>query len=388
MTVLHVDMDAFFAAVEQRDNPALRGKPVIVGAPPDKRGVVSTCSYEARTFGVHSAMPSREAARLCPQGIFLPGNHAKYAAVSAQVMEILERFTPIIEQVSIDEAYLDVTGSHGLFGDGEAIGRAIRKAIRSELDLAASVGVGPGKLVAKICSELAKPDGMKVAPFAPAELAAFLAPLPAGALPGIGKVARARLESRGVHTIGDLQRIDGELLRGLLGDSFAAYVREAAFGVDEREVAPPGEELTISREYTFGEDCTSREEVRRKLHELCDDVGRRLRAAGKWANLARLKLRWSDFRTITRQRPMSRSVRDDFSLFEEALALFDKERLVAPVRLVGFGVGDLSEAERQPELDLFGDAHGAAATAKKERLSETVDALRRKLGRSAFRRLQ
>ena len=388
MTVLHVDIDAFFASVAQRDHPEYRGKPVIVGAPPDRRGVVSTCSYEARKFGVHSAMPSREAGRLCPHGIFLPGDHAKYAAVSAQVMEILERFTPVIEQVSIDEAYLDVTGARNLFGDGEAIGRAIRAAIRSELELAASVGVGPCKTVAKICSELAKPDGLRAAPFEPRALAEFLAPLPIGALPGVGKVARAKLESFGYRTAGDVQRARGEALVALVGEKFAAHLRAAAFGEDRGEVAAPRPELSLSREHTFDVDCEDREEVRRTLHALSDDVGRRLRATGKWATEAHLKLRWSDFTTITRQKRIARAVRDDFSLFEEALALFDRERLVAPVRLVGFGVSGLADGGGQQELDLFGAGRGEVELERRGRLSDAVDALRRKLGKNAVTHLR
>lgn len=385
MTVLHVDMDAFFASVEQRDHPEYRGKPVIVGAPRDKRGVVSTCSYEARKFGVHSAMPSREAARLCPQGIFLPGDHAKYSAVSRQVMAILERFTPFIEQVSIDEAYLDVTGAHGLFGDGEAIGRSIRAAIRGELDLAASVGVGPNKLVAKICSELAKPDGLKAAPAEPGALAAFLAPLPSGALPGVGKVFGARLASFGFRSVRDIQEASRESLEAVGGVAAAASLRRSAFGIDDRPVGAHGEELSISREHTFPEDCTDRAVVREVLHGLVRDVGRRLRASGRWATEARLKLRWSDFTTITRQKPVSVAIRDDFSLFEEALALFDRERLVAPVRLIGFGVAGLGDAEGQGELDLFGAGDGAAPLKeRRERLSDAVDALQRRFGRGVF----
>ena len=390
MTILHVDMDAFFASVEQRDHPEYRGKPVIVGAPPDRRGVVSTCSYEARKFGVHSAMPSREAARLCPQGIFLRGDHAKYAAVSRSVMAVLDRFTPVVEQVSIDEAYLDVTGARNLFGDGLAIGKAIRAAIRGELGLAASVGVGPNKFVSKICSELAKPDGIKAAPFEPDALAAFLAPLEVGALPGVGKVARTELVKHGYRFVRDLQQASRTALAALFGERFAAYLGEVAFGRDDREVAPPREELSLSREHTFDTDCSDRAAVRLKLHELCDDVGRRLRASGKWATEARLKLRWSDFTTITRQRQIAHPVRDDFSLFAEALALFDREKLVAPVRLVGFGVAGLTDGESQQELDLFGDAPGGsqADLERKGRLSDAVDALRAKLGPQALKRLR
>lgn len=379
--VLHVDMDAFFAAVEQRDHPEYRGKPVIVGAPRDRRGVVSTCSYEARKFGVHSAMPSREAARLCPQGIFLPGDHAKYSRVSRQVMEILGRFTPVVEQVSVDEAYLDVTGARSLFGDGAAIARSIRAAIRSELDLAASVGVGPNKLVAKICSELAKPDGMKVAPEGEAELATFLAPLPASALPGVGKVMSARLASFGFRSVGDVQRSPSGL-EAAIGANAAEWLSRAAFGRDHRPVAAEADdELSISREHTFGEDCGDRAEVRATLKGLVADVGRRLRASGRRAGEVHLKLRWNDFTTITRQKKTPVPLRDDFSLFEEALVLFDRERLVAPVRLVGFGVSALVEGEGQAELDLFGAGNDAAPLKdRREKLSDAMDALRRKLG--------
>lgn len=387
MTVLHVDMDAFFASVEQRDHPEYRGKPVIVGAPRDRRGVVSTCSYEARAFGVHSAMPSREAARLCPQGIFLPGDHARYAAVSAQVMEILSRFTPVVEQVSIDEAYLDVSGAGRLFGDGAAIGAAIRSAIRGELGLTASVGSARSKLVAKICSELAKPDGLKVAPDGDAELAAFLAPLPLRALPGVGKTLGARLASFGYRIVRDIQQASLESLVVAAGPNAADFLKAAAFGVDDRAVGEEREELSISREHTFDEDCSDREVVRETLHELVRDVGRRLRAAGRRAGEVHLKLRWSDFTTITRQKPTVAPLRDDFTLFEEALALFGREKLVAPVRLVGFGVSSLVEGEGQVELDLFGG--GSDTTPLKERrekLSDAVDSLRRKFGRDVFGR--
>lgn len=385
MTVLHVDMDAFFASVEQRDHPEYRGKPVIVGAPRDQRGVVSTCSYEARKFGVHSAMPSRVAARLCPQAIFLHGDYAKYSAVSAQVMEILGRFTPIIEKVSIDEAYLDVTGSRSLFGDGEAIGGAIRAAIRNELDLAASVGIGPNKLVAKICSELAKPDGMKAAPFDDAALRDFLAPLPAGALPGVGKVAGQRLASFGFRTVGDIQHCNIDGLSTAVGDNYAQSLIAAANGHDQRSVGGEWEELSISREHTFLEDCEDRSAIRDILHELVRDVGHRLRASGRRANEARLKLRWSDFTTITRQKPIAFPIRDDFSLFEEAIALFDKERLIAPIRLVGFGVTKLTEGEGQGELDLFGTGNGTTPLKeRREKLSDALDSLRSRFGKNVF----
>lgn len=384
--VLHVDMDAFFAAVEQRDHPEYRGKPVIVGAPPDRRGVVSTCSYEARKFGVHSAMPSREAARLCPQGIFLPGDHAKYSAVSRQVMEILGRFTPLIEQVSVDEAYLDISGATALFGNGEDIARSIRAAIREELSLTASVGVGPNKLIAKICSELAKPDGMKVAPEGEKALAEFLAPLPVGTLPGVGKVTGAKLASFGYRTVHDLQNAAPESLEAAVGANAAAWLRDVAFGRDDRRVeAERPEELSISREHTFPEDCTSRGILRETLRDLVRDVAWRLRASGRRAGEVHLKLRWSDFSTITRQKKTATPLRDDFSLFDEALLLFNKERITAPVRLIGFGVSSLCSGEGQAELNIFGAGGGAPPLKeRREKLSDAIDALHRKLGRDVF----
>ncbi|MBQ6926265.1 MAG: DNA polymerase IV [Kiritimatiellae bacterium] len=387
--IVHVDMDAFFASIEQRDHPEYRGKPVIVGAPPDARGVVSTCSYEARKFGVHSAMPSREAGRLCPHGIFLPCDHHHYAEVSRQVMAIFDRFTPLVEQVSVDEAYLDVTGAFRLFGDGVAIGTAIRKTIREELQLTASVGVGPNKFLAKLCSELAKPDGLRAAPRDPAALLDFLAPLPVGSLFGVGKVAREKLERFGYRTVGDIQRASTATLRPLLGTAFAEQIVALAHGVGSNEIVTEREELSLSREHTFDTDCDDRETVRQTLHGLADDVGRRLRAQGKWATVARLKLRWSDFTTITRQKPFRQAACDDFTLFAYAQELFDHERLIAPVRLVGFGVSGLVEEPGQQELDLFGSglrANGADQE-RKERLSAVVDALRSKLGNDAVKRL-
>ena len=387
--IVHVDMDAFFASVEQRDHPEWRGKPVIVGAPPDARGVVSTCSYEARKFGVHSAMPSREAARRCPHGIFVRGNHKLYEAVSQQVMEIFDRFTPLVEQVSIDEAYLDVTGAFRLFGDGVAIGTAIRKAINEELQLTASVGVGPNKFIAKLCSELAKPNGLRAAPREHDALLAFLAEQPVGSLFGVGKVARVNLERSGYRTVGDIQKAHFSTLVSLFGRSFAEQLVAYAHGEGADEIVTWREEQSISREHTFDVDCSDREVVRQTLSYLVDDVGRRVRAAGKWATVAKLKLRWSDFTTITRQMPFRQAACDDFTLLEYARTLFDRERLIAPVRLIGFGVTGLQEEPGQQELDLFGAGEGRNGNnqERKERLSATLDALRAKLGKDAVKRL-
>ncbi len=387
--IVHVDMDAFFASIEQRDHPEYRGKPVIVGAPPDARGVISTCSYEARKFGVHSAMPSREAGRLCPHGVFLPCDHHRYAAVSRQVMAIFDRFTPLVEQVSIDEAYLDVTGAFRIFGDGVAIGTAIRQAIRDELQLTASVGVGPNKFLAKLCSEFAKPDGLCAAPRDPTALLDFLAPLPVGNLFGVGKVARETLVRYGYRTVGDIQRVSTATLRPVLGAALADQVIALAHGIGSDEVVTERAELSLSREHTFDTDCDDRETVRQTLRDLADDVGRRLRARGKWATVARIKLRWSDFTTITRQQSFRQAACDDFTLFAAAQELFGRERLVAPVRLIGFGVSGLVEEPGQQEFDLFraGPGGNGPDRERKERLSAAVDALRARLGHEAVKRL-
>lgn len=380
--ILHVDMDAFFAAVEQRDNPALRGKPVIVGAPPDRRGVVSAASYEARAFGVHSAMPSRQAARLCPHGVFLPVDGKRYAQASRQVFRIFERFTPLIEPLSIDEAFLDVTGVKRLFGDGPAIARRIKQEIKTETGLTASVGVAGNMFLAKLCSDLEKPDGLVVAPETEEAVAAFLAPMPVGRIWGVGKVTQQTLEQAGITTIRELQAATPRRLAALVGRHYAEHLARLARGRDARDVSLDREEKSISREYTFDKDCASAERIETVLCDLVEDVGRRLREAGKYAGLARLKLRWAGFETITRQRPLAPPRCDDYSLRRAGLELFRAEELRKPVRLIGFGVGELA-AGPAAQLSLFGEDR---AMQRHEQLSRTVDALRERYGNDAVRR--
>jgi DNA polymerase-4 len=376
-TILHVDMDAFFAAVEQRDRPEWRGKPVIVGAPPDKRGVVSTCSYEARVFGVRSAMPSREAYRRCPHGIFVRCDMPRYAEASRRVFAIFERYSPLIEPVSIDEAFIDATGARTLFGDGRAIAEKIRAAVRAEVGITASVGVAHNKFLAKLASERAKPDGLFVMPRAREEIVGLLGALKVGSLWGVGRATGETLERAGFRTVGDIQRADPAHLERLLGESLAAHLSALAFGEDSRGVETEFEEKSLSREHTFTEDCRDRDAVRETLKELADEVGRRVRAHGRYATVGRLKLRWADFRTITRQAPFETAVCDDFSFRALALRLFDAERLVQPVRLIGFGVGGFTDT-RSEQLSLFDAAPDVRE--KRERLCRTLDALREKLG--------
>jgi nucleotidyltransferase/DNA polymerase involved in DNA repair len=382
--ILHIDMDAFFAAVEQRDRPEWRGRPVVVGSPPDQRGVVSTCSYEARVFGIRSAMPSREAFRRCPHAVFVPPDMARYEQASRQVFSIFERFSPIIEPISIDEAFIDVTGARLLFGDGATIAKQIRTAIHHEVGLTASVGIASNKFLAKLGSEKAKPDGFFAVPEDPDELLRFLASLNVGALWGVGKVTGDTLGRAGFRTVGDIQKADPAYLTRLLGESLASHLRALAFGHDLREVETVFEDKSLSREHTFPEDCTNRETLRELLKGLADDVGRRLRTSGRYATVGRLKLRWADFRTITRQTPFEAAVCDDFSLRTAALRLFEAEPLPQPVRLIGFGVSGLCTA-RNEQLSLFENA--PEIRSKREKLCHTADVLREKLGDHALMRV-
>ncbi len=382
--ILHIDMDAFFAAVEQRDHPEWRGKPVIVGAAPDQRGVVATCSYEARRYGVRSAMPSAEAGRRCPHGIFVAPDIARYEAVSQQVFAIFERFTPLVEPVSVDEAFLDITGAHTLFGDNLTIAESIRAAIRQETGgLTASAGVAPNKFLAKLASEMNKPDGITLVPRDRVAILGFLAPLPVGRLWGVGAVLRAQLEQAGYRTIGDLQRAAEPALAALLGNHSTRHLLRLAQGDDDRDVTLDWDEKSISREHTFPTDCRDAAKVPAVLRALTEDVGRRLRAAGRFARVAKLKLRWADFQTLTRQRTFEAAVCDDFTLLEAACGLLASEPLVKPVRLIGFGVTGLA-ADRSEQLLLFDD--GASHRRKRETLCKTVDTLRDRFGADRIRR--
>ena len=382
---LHVDMDAFFASVEQRDHPEWRGKPVIVGAGPNERGVVSTCSYEARKYGVHSAMPSREAGRLCPHGIFVPGDHAKYAAVSKQVFAIFERFTPWVEPVSIDEAFLDVSGATTLFGAPETIAESIRRAIREELHLTASVGVAPNMFLAKLASDMHKPDGLTIVPTDPKAIYAFLDPLPVRRIWGVGESTAQRLTSFGCTTVRDLRAISLPSLTKILGSQvFAEHLHRLSCGEDDRELTMEWREKSISREHTYPVDEPKRETLIATLRDIADDVGFRLRRDGRYATVGKLKIRWGDFRTVTRQRPFELAVRDDFTFREMALQLFDDVYDGKPIRLIGFGVTGLQEDAPHPQMMLFDDGSSEARD-KRENLCRAVDTIRGKLGEGSVR---
>ncbi len=374
-------MDAFYAAIEQRDHPEWRGRPVIVGAPPDQRGVVSAASYEARRFGVHSAMPSRTAGRLCPHGVFCPVDMPRYKAVSRLVFEIFESFTPLVEPLSLDEAFLDVTGARGLFGDGPEIARRIRAAIYAITGLTASVGVAPNKFLAKLASDLRKPDALTVVPTEPEAIAAFLRPLPVARIFGVGRTTQTALSRLGVCSIGDLQDQAPETLARALGRRAAREILALAFGRDEREVEPDSDRKSIGREHTFDEDCSAPAVVRRILLLLAEDVGAQLRAKGLTASGVRLKLRWENFTTITRQQALPRHFSDDITLRRTVLRLFESAPWAGPVRLVGVGVYNLSGAGG---VQLALPLDDGAMQSRWEKLSRSVDDVRRRYGGSSL----
>jgi nucleotidyltransferase/DNA polymerase involved in DNA repair len=349
--VLHVDMDAFYAAIEQRDRPELRGRPVIVGADPRGgagRGVVSTASYEARPFGVRSAMPISQAYKLCPEGVYVPVRMERYIEVSEQVMKILGRFSDLVEPVSIDEAFLDVSGSRRLLGAGQEVARAVKAAIQKETELTASVGVAASKLVAKIASDLRKPDGLTVVPRGGE--AAFLAPLPVRRLWGVGPKTEESLLVIGIRTIGDLARADPKRLERRVGTHGHDLITLAR-GIDDRPVNAGGrEEKSVGQERTYLQDTSDLETLRRTLLGLCDGVARRLRSGALKAHTVTLKYRDETFRTQTRARVLPEPSDSGAALFEIAWALFRSVHGRRNVRLLGVYTSGFSKND---QLRLF-----------------------------------
>ncbi len=385
-TVLHADMDAFYASVEQRDDPALRGRPVVVGGL-GQRGVVSTASYEARTFGIHSAMPIGEARRRCPHAVFVRPRMEVYAAVSAQIREVFDACTPLVEPLSLDEAFLDVTGSRALLGDGEAIARRIQAEVRARTGLTVSVGVATTKFVAKVASDLRKPAGMTIVP--PVEEVAFLDPLPIRRLWGAGPVQQERLLALGIHTLRDVREAPTAVLSQRLGASAAERFQQLASGIDPRPVEPDRDAKSIGSERTFDDDLTSDDDVRRVLGRLAEDVGRRLRDAGITARTVRVKVRFPPFRTLTRQVRLSAPSDDDAVLAQAARDLCNGARASGePVRLLGVTATDLAprstEAPRQ--LGLFEQQGTPTDPERGRRLNAAIDAIRDRFGKTSIRR--
>jgi DNA polymerase-4 len=379
MTILHVDMDAFFASVEQRDRPELRGKPVIVGGV-SGRGVVCAASYEARPFGVRSAMPTATARRLCPHAVFLPVRMGHYSAIARQVREVLLSFTPLVEPLSLDEAFLDVRGCEGLFGPPPDIARQIRAAIRAETQLVASVGVAPNKFLAKLASDHGKPNGLVVLP--PGEVTAFLAPLPVGRIWGVGARGEKRLHALGVRTIGQL----AGLAEQLLVDHFGAagrHMAQLARGQDDRVVVPDRDAKSISTETTFEHDLADRDVLRTWLLDLVDHLAGRLRHNGVRARTIELKIRTSDFRTRRRSQALTEATNVTDVLWQVAAELFEGSvgQDPSPVRLLGVGAKRLTR-----ETAVQGDLFDGAVRRRQGALDEAVDAIRTRFGTDAIRR--
>ena len=384
--ILHLDLDAFYCAVEERSNPALRGLPFAVGGRPEERGVVSSCSYAARAVGVRSAMPMGRALRLCPELQILPGNHAAYAKASREVMQRLADLTPLVEQISIDEAFLDVTD---LPQPAEALARALQQRIREELDLPCSLGVAANKLVAKIANDVGKaakragdnrqpPQAVTVVP--PGTEAAFLAPLPVIQLWGVGPKTAERMELLGSRTIGDLAARPEKELVTLFGKNGLELSRHAR-GQDDRPIVLEHEIKSVSQEITYSRDTSDPLVLDHSLVEMAESVGRRLRSDGLAGRTVKIKLRWSDFTTLTRQVTLPQPTDQDAEILAAARKLLkatwvDRRR----VRLIGVGVSGLETPARQ--LELFNQEDDARA----RRLQDAIDNVREKYGRRSIRR--
>jgi len=337
-TILHVDMDAFYASVEQRDDPALRGKPVIVGGSA-RRGVVLAASYEVRPFGVRSAMSMGEALRLAPHAIVVPPHRERYEGASAEVFAIFRRYTPIVEPLSLDEAFLDVTASRSLFGDGAAIARAIKSAIRTELGLTASAGVAPSKFAAKVASDLRKPDGLVVV--ADDGVAAFLAPLPIERMWGIGPKTAPKMRALGFATLGDLARAEDRALVDALG-SWGEHVARLARGFDDRSVDAAYSARSIGAEETYEEDLRGAEAVARTMLDHASRVARRLMRAGASAHTVTIKVKYSDFTVRSRRVTLPEPVQDTDSIYRAAVTLLARMPLIdRRIRLTGVSVSGI-----------------------------------------------
>jgi len=378
--IIHVDMDAFYASAEQLDNPDLAGKAVIVGGSPKKRGVVSAASYEARKFGVHSAMPVSRAIRLCPHAVILAVRMERYVDLSLQIHAIFQEFTPQIEPISLDEAFLDVTGCTQLFGSAEKIGRNIKEQIKEQLGLTASVGIASNKFLAKLASDLDKPDGFVV--ITEDNKQQILGPLPVSRIWGIGKVTEKALKSKRINTIKQLRQAPMETLQNIFGDQ-SPHILRLAHGIDNREVEPDREAKSISSEETFAEDIADKDILLSVLLTQVEDVAQRLRTNNLEAKTITLKLRYEDFRTVTRSATFDCPTNITRTLWQQAEDIFLKwyKKSAGPLRLLGFGASGLQKTGAGQQL-LFVEPDQQ----KQKRLDKAFDQIRSKFGHDALRR--
>ena len=381
-TILHVDLDAFFAAVEQRDDPSLRGKPVLVGGSV-RRGVVAACSYEARVFGIHSAMPMAEAMRRCPHAILVPHRMERYADASREFMAILGDFSPVVESLSFDEAFLDVTGSERLLGDGMTIARAIKARVRNELQLVASVGVAPIKFAAKIASDINKPDGLREV--TADGLIDFLHPLPVSRLWGAGEVTQGVLASMGLRTIGDVARYPQNSLIAKLGPTTARHLIELANGRDARLVEEGEANVTVGHQETFDQDVTDAADLESIMLSQADRVGARLRRAGQRARTVAMAIKYDDFRSISRRITLPDPTSDGAAIARAAIGLLSKVPVSTMngmrVRLAGVSATGLEDRDAPRQLGFT-----EAARARGERLGDALDKVAAKFGTGTVQR--
>ena len=377
--ILHLDMDAFYASIEQRDNPSLKGRPVIVGGEAEKRGVVSAASYEARAFGVHSAMPTSQARRLCPQGVFLPVRMDRYRGVSGLIFEIFREYTPLIEPLSLDESFLDVTGCESLFGPAPEIARTIKKKILAQTELTASAGIAPNKFLAKIASDWRKPDGL--VEIKPEEVGAFLENLPVSKLWGVGKATEEVLQGMGIFRVGQLARFPREAIEKKMGN-FGLELLALARGEDDRPVVSGEEAKSLSQEQTFTPDLQERQIMEQILLDQAEQVGWELRKQKLKGLTVHLKVRYPDFTLITRSQTLSAPTDTGMEIYRTAVKLLDKtEALSRKARLLGVGISNLRRREAPFQRGLF-DAYRE----KEEKSLEAVDKIWDKFGPQALKR--
>jgi DNA polymerase-4 len=372
--IIHLDMDAFYPSVEVLDNPDLRGKPVVVGGSRE-RGVVSSASYEARNYGIHSAQPMATAMRLCPHAVFLRGRMSRYREVSRRVFEVFERFTPLVEKLSIDEAFLDVTGCERLFGPPVEIARKIKEAVRRETGLTGSAGVAPSKFVAKIASDLEKPDGLTVVP--EEKVREFLDPLPVSRMWGVGSVTREALEKLNIRTFRDLSRMPVGVLERRFG-KYGIRMHELSTGIDNREVIPEHDTKSIGHEETFPEDIVDLGCATRELLFLAGKVARRMRKDSLQGKTVTLKVKYGDFTSITRSATLAAATDDAGEIYRAVLTLLNKTEVGRrPVRLLGVSLSQLLDVRMERQLSLFCEDE---ASSKKKNLNAALDSISEKFG--------
>ena len=378
--ILHIDMDAFYASVEQLDNPWLKGKCVIVGGT-SNRGVVSASSYEARRFGVRSAMPIFQARQKCPDGVFIPPRMVRYKEMSKKIMAILREFSPQVEVVSIDEAYMDISGSQRLQGDPEVVAMDIKNEIKNNLGLTCSVGVAPGKFLAKVASDMDKPDGLTI--IRPQEVQQFIENLPVQRVPGVGQKTFLRLESMGIKTLGDVNKFPAKMLLDRLG-KFGHRLTELASGQDNSTVTPWSPHKSVSSERTLGEDTRDKKLLHKYLLEQSEEVARQLRKANFRARTITLKLKHADFKQFTRSKTINTPTRSSETIYQHAASLLDNYALTQKIRLIGVGTSGFKSEDQPVQLNLFDRADKSDKSW--EIVDRTIETITNNYGRDAIKR--